>query len=700
MAAPTRSSAAKIFVELKRRKVFQVAATYAVVAWIVIQVSNTVFPALEMPAWTLRLVVLLALFGFPIALVLAWAFELTMDGPRKEADEPHGEDENPRPSAVATAALRRSLFVALGAVVVASLIGSVYLLRRPVAGVAAPGERSAIAGMRTLTQLTFSSGVEEYPAFSPEGNRLAFSREVGGYKQIFVRSLETGQEIQLTEELLDHIQPAWSPDGSGLLYVRTRDAEVKLAPNDVFGPFVGGDVWRVDLATRHRKLLFEDAYNPSYSPDGARIAFDASRGGPRRIWTTDALGHNPEQMTTDESEAVSHIAPAWSPDGRKIAFQNVEKTKHDIRVVDLASRAVTWVTDDLVPDLDPVWSHSGDEILFSSPRGGGLNLWRASPGPDGAPAAPPQQITTGAGQDVHVAVSPDGGRLAFAILNQNADLWRLPVSPETGEASGPPEPLIATTREESRASWAPDGRHVAFNSDRGGEMNLWIHSLADGTAYQLTSGPGGDYQPQWSPDGRQIVFFSSRAGNADIWRIDVETGHLQQLTTAPTLDVNPFFSPDGTRIAYQSDHGGRKELWVMNADGSNPRQLTTDGVDDHFLLWTADSRSIVAKIRGTIRQIYLDGSRSRDLPTVRGGAHMSFSPARSLIMDVEGHRTLWASPIDGGEPRRVFEFEDPDVRIDYPFWTTDGRWILFDRHKPTGADIWILNPQGGSRPDA
>ncbi len=128
-------------------------------------------------------------------------------------------------------------------------------------------------------------------------------------------------------------------------------------------------------------------------------------------------------------------------------------------------------------------------------------------GQDGVPAGPPQQLTTGAGQDVEAAFSPDGKKLAFAILKQNADLWKLPVSQETGRAAGEPQEVVATTREDSRGAWSPDGKWIAFNSDRSGDMNIWLYSLADGSTRQLTKGPGGDFQPTWSPDGRWLVFF-------------------------------------------------------------------------------------------------------------------------------------------------------------------------------------------------
>jgi Tol biopolymer transport system component len=85
-----------------------------------------------------------------------------------------------------------------------------------------------------------------------------------------------------------------------------------------------------------------------------------------------------------------------------------------------------------------------------------------------------------------------------------------------------------------------------------------------------------------------------------------------------------------------------------------------------------------------------EGGDAVPLADVIGRAHMSFSPDEKTIMDVAGHRTLWASPVSGGEPMSVFEFDDPDARIDYPVWSPDGEWILFDRVKPQGGDIWLI----------
>jgi TolB protein len=545
-----------------------------------------------------------------------------------------------------------------------------------------------------LAQVTFGPGIDGFPSLLANGRELLFSGEVGGVRKIFRTRTDGTGASQLTKGPCDDIQPAWSPDGRSALFVRSREPGRRLEPADVFGQFNGADVWTVDLASGQETRLVEDAYNPDFGPEGGRIAVDASWAGPRRIWVVDPRGRNPVQVSSDSSEAVAHLRPRWSPDGSRIVFQNLERTKFDLRVLDLAGGRLSWLTNDLFQDLNPVWSPSGRFVFFSSNRGGGLNIWALPVTPAGEPTGPPRQLTTGAGQDVEIAVSPAGRRLAFSILRQNADLWRLPVEPATGRATGAPQPVVASSREESRGAWSPDGGVIAFNCDRAGDMNIWLYTLADGSLRQLTRGPGGDYQPNWSPDGRTIAFFSSRNGCPGIWTVGVATGRVTPLSRGRHIEVNPFFSPDGRHIAYQSDRAGRLEVWVMDADGSQPRELTNVGVSGHFLRWTADGRWIVFRCPGggaprTMR-VPLEAGEPEPLAEVQGGAHMSFSPNGSRIMDVVAHKALWVSPLAGDTPERVFEFDDPDVRIDYPVWSPDGRWVLFDRFRPQGGDVWVM----------
>ena len=547
--------------------------------------------------------------------------------------------------------------------------------------------------LTTLSQITFAEGVEEYPAWSPDGQELLYTGEVGKIRKIFRKGLGSGQDSQLTRGDFDELQPTWSPDGKRIAFVRARQPGVKLQPGDVFGQFQDGDVWVLDLASGRESRFVENAFNPTYSPDGKLIAVDASWAGPRRIWVLDREGHNPQQVTTDTSEEVGHVAPAWSPDGKKIVFQNLARTKFDIRVVSLESKQMNWITNDFFSNIRPTWSPSGKFIYFSSYRSGGINIWRAPVKRDGTVNGPLQQVTTGAGQDVEVATSRDGKRLAFATLHQNADIWKLPVLPQTGLSAGSPEAVVSTTREDSRGAWSPDGTMVAFNSDRAGDMNIWLFSPADSKARQLTTGPGGDFQPNWSPDAKKIVFFSSRSGNPNVWEAEISSGALRRLTSNSGMNVNPFFSADGSLIAFQSDQSGRLEVWFMSADGGNPRQLTNVGVTGHFMRW--NGRELIFRCtcsgKSAVMKVSPDGGDPQPFAEIMGGSHMSFSPDHSRIMDVVGHKALWVSPLNAGKPEKVYEFPDSDARIDYPVWSPDGHWVMFDRFRPQGGDIWAMS---------
>jgi len=411
----------------------------------------------------------------------------------------------------------------------------------------------------------------EFPAWAPDEKSFAYSREVNGFKKIFVKALQ-GEPQQLTAGTGDDIQPKWTPDSQSIVFVRSNQPRGKLEPGDVFGQYEGGDVWKKDLASGKEEKFLDKAFNPS-SPRTEDARCRCLLGWPRRIWVVDGQGHNPQQITSDSSEAVDHLEPNWSPDGKNIVFQNVERTKFSVKVVNVATRAVTALTDGRFQEPESVVVPFRKTYLFLILQGrrtehlahGSLRKRYA--------AGVPQQVTMGSGQDVQLAMSPTGEQLAFAILRQNADLWRLPVSPQTGSAIGNPEEVVASTREDSRGAWSPDGTQIAFNSDRNGEMNLYVHSLVDNSNRQVTKGPGGDFQPQWSPDGNAIgvlLFSRGQRGN-------LAGRHCDKCLDATDFEPGPrhqslFFS--GWRL-YRISIGSQWKAGSLGDEVGRERTTTT-----------------------------------------------------------------------------------------------------------------------------
>ena len=130
----------------------------------------------------------------------------------------------------------------------------------------------------------------------------------------------------------------------------------------------------------------------------------------------------------------------------------------------------------------------------------------------------------------------------------------------------------------------------------------------------------------------------------------------------------------------------------MDAQGGGARALTSVGVGGHFLRWSRDGKGVYFRCPSAGKTLLapIEGGEARPMPEVAGGAHMSLSPDQTRVMDVVAHKTLWVSPLTGGNPEAVFAFDDPDARIDYPVWSPDGHAVLFDRFRPLGGDIWMM----------
>jgi len=213
----------------------------------------------------------------------------------------------------------------------------------------------------------------------------------------------------------------------------------------------------------------------------------------------------------------------------------------------------------------PAFSPDGTLVAMASRRGPSNDLFLISATSGDRPALL-TQLTTDAGSDTQPVWAPAGDRIVF-VTNRDGDnnLYVVTVADPTQQT-----PVDQDPANDQWASFDPTGTKVVFQSDRAGNTDLWIKDLTSGVLTQLTTDASRDEQPAWSPDGTTILFTSNRAGDFDIWSLGADGTGLAQVTSDGRSDGYPQWRPDGLRITFTRD----RQVWVAGADGANEDQLT------------------------------------------------------------------------------------------------------------------------------
>jgi Tol biopolymer transport system component len=410
---------------------------------------------------------------------------------------PHEQDLSSDSQMVAALVKRHK-----AAVVVATLVVAVIAV-----GLAAwlhfqPSQRTGTA--LKIVPFTSIAGEESGPAFSPDGNAIAFAR--GGEKDdnpgIYVKLIGAGRPLRLTTSSDADSSPAWSPDGRFIAFFRqsTTGGAYYLVPS------LGGEERK--LADAYTNQLGSGRFL-DWSPDGKflLVADQVSPKDPRPSIVLISIESG--QKTTMTSPPGPYLAsPTFSPDGKNLAFvQGLGYLAHDIYVAPVAGGESRRLTLDSRISGGLTWTSDGREVVFSSNRGGLYSLWSVS-----ASGGAPEPLSAVGEDAIQPSISRQGSRLAYLRRRRNINIWRTEGPDWTGPRDSPIK-LISSRRDQMDQDISPNGQKIAFRSNRSGSFEIWTCDSNGSNPIQLTSfGAPNSGTPRWSPDGQQIAFDSRKEG--------------------------------------------------------------------------------------------------------------------------------------------------------------------------------------------
>ena len=475
--------------------------------------------------------------------------------------------------------------------------------------------RSSADDALTFAPLTSEPGYEGMPAWSPDGQTIAYVGDVAGTLQVFTRQRTSSVSAQITEAAYDCRYPFWSPDGKRLYFISlARERE---------------SLWSISAAGGTPKVLIENVTRAAMSPDGKAIAFlrdehseDIVGAATLWFWTANS---GEQKYQRFEGRRFNEAALAFSPDGRMLGLSAVPRTINvppDARgwqlwVLPLPDdqpyRRLQWMTD-VVPRVTSLaWMPDSRHVVLSLTSMGTSesHLWMADLERDRA-----WPLTRGSGSESYPSSSSDGTEVAFSAGESDYDVVEV--------SSRGVRRLFGAARNESDPVWSPDRSLMAYVTDRSGQDEIWVSS-GDGRAVHrpmVAQGLFGDDRtimlaaPVFSPDGRRIAY--QRNAHKPVWPLRIWISQTAGGPPVPLLppaiegyQSAPTWSPDGQWIAYADWTDREWRLAKVRVGDNRPIILRSDGVPNATPAWSPTGDWITWETQDGFLLVSPDGTRQR-----------------------------------------------------------------------------------------